>query len=327
MVVSLRVRLCVSAAGTYGSLTLTASPASSATLTAAPGAHVVVGGVHVAGKHLVVSQLHSTGGIEVNSGGGSDVIEHNDVTDPRGYGISVLCTHGCGVSDTISNVTISGNEIHETDSSGEGDALRFDGWSNITVKENDIYNIRECASDTCHTDTLQSYQAGIPTSGLTLERNFIHDCNAAQGFPFLKDGDISNVTITDNLAVRMASSGEVTGMFIDDNTVGLSITNNTYQGTSGSDVQSEGSAGNPTASVNHNVFDSFNVPAGKYALTEDYDIFTGNNEWSFSIGAHSVKSSSPGFANTSADDYRLANNPNHIGIDWAPAEQQYGPHT
>ena len=127
-----------------------------------------------------------------------------------------------------------GNEIHETDSSGEGDALRFDGWSNITVKENDIYNIRECAGNTCHTDTLQSYQAGIATSGLTLERNYIHDCNAAQGFPFLKDGDISNVTITDNLAVRMASSKEVTGMFVDDNTVGLSIANNTYQGTSGS---------------------------------------------------------------------------------------------
>jgi hypothetical protein len=31
--------------------------------------------------------------------------------------------------------------------------------------------------------------------------------------------------------------------------------------------------------------------------------------------------------NPSTDDYRLAGNPNHIGIDWAPAEQQYGPNT
>ncbi len=316
--------VCLSA-GSYGSLTLTANPASNATLTAAPGAHVVLSGVQVGGKHLVVSQLHSTGGIEVISGGGNDVIEHNDVTDPEGYGISVLCTRGCAASDTISNVTISGNEVHETSSTGEGDALRFDGWSNITVKENDIYNIRECASDTCHTDTLQSYQAGIPTSGLTLERNYIHDCVGAQGFPFLKDGDVSNVTIADNLALRMASTGQVTGMFVDDNTVGLSITNNTYQGTSGSDVQSEGSASNPTVAVNHNVFDSFNVPAGKYALIEDYDIFTGNNEWSFTIGAHSVKNSSPEFVDTAINDYRLANNPNHIGVDWSPATQQYGP--
>jgi hypothetical protein len=312
-------------AGTYGSLTLTANPASNATLTAAPGAHVVLSGVQVGGKHLTVSQLHSTGGIEVISGGGNDVIEHNDVTDPKGYGVSVLCTRGCAASDIISNVTISGNEIHGTDSTGEGDALRFDGWSNITVKENDVYNIRECASDTCHTDTLQSYQAGIPTSGLTLERNYIHDCIAAQGFPFLKDGDVSNVTISDNLALRMSSNNEITGMFVDDNSVGLSITNNTYQGTSGSDVQSEGSASNPTVAVNHNVFDSFNVPAGKYALTEDYDIFTANNEWSFSLGAHSVKNSSPGFVNPSTDDYRLASNPNHIGIDWSPSTQQYGP--
>jgi hypothetical protein len=316
--------VCLSA-GSYGSLTLTASPSSNATLTAAPGAHVVLGGVQIAGKHLTVSQLHSTGGIEVKSGGGSDVIDHNDVTDPKGYGISVLCSQGCSASDTISNVTISGNEVHETSSTGEGDALRFDGWSNITVKENDIYNIRECAGNTCHTDTLQSYQAGIATSGLTLERNYIHDCVNAQGFPFLKDGDVSNVTISDNLALRMSSNNEITGMFIDDNSVGLSIANNTYQGTSGSIVQSEGSASKPTLAVDHNVFDTFNVPAGKYAVTEDYDIFTANNEWTFGLGPHSSKNSSPGFVNPSTDDYRLASNPNHIGIDWAPAERQYGP--
>jgi hypothetical protein len=316
--------VCLSA-GSYGSLTLTASPSSNATLTAAPGAHVVVGGVQIAGKHLTVSQLHSTGGIEVKSGGGSDVIDHNDVTDPKGYGISVLCSQGCSASDTISNVMISGNEVHETSSTGEGDALRFDGWSNITVKENDIYNIRECPGNTCHTDTLQSYQAGIATSGLALERNYIHDCVNAQGFPFLKDGDVSNVTISDNLALRMSSGNEVTGMFIDDNSVGLSIANNTYQGTSGSIVQSEGSASQPTLALDHNVFDTFNVPAGKYAVTEDYDIFTANNEWTFGLGPHSVKISNPGFVNPSADDYRLASNPNHIGIDWSPSTQQYGP--
>jgi Right handed beta helix region len=316
--------VCI-AAGSYGSLALSASPASNATITAAPGAHVVVSGVMIGAKNLTVSQLHSTGGIEVNSGGGNDVITHNDVTDPHGYGISVLCSNGCSASDKISNITISGNEIHETNSTGEGDALRFDGWSNITVKENDIYNIRECASDTCHTDTLQSYQAGIATSGLTLERNYIHDCVDAQGFPFLKDGDVGNVTISDNLALRMSSKNEVTGMFIDDNSVGLSITNNTYQGTSGSVVQSEGSASNPTLAVNHNVFDTFNVPAGKYAVTEDYDIFTANNEWTFNLGPHSSNNSNPGFINTSIDDYRLASNPNHIGVDWSPATQQYGP--
>ena len=190
-------------AGSYGQLVLSASPPSNATVTAAPGAHVVVRGVQIGGRRLTVSQLHSTAGIEVTSAGGDDTIEHDDVTNPNGYGISVLCTQGCGSSDVISNVTIAGNRIHETSATSEGDALRFDGWSHITVRENDVYDIRECPSDTCHTDTLQSYQAGIPTTGLKLERNYIHDCVDAQGFPFLKDGDISDVTIADNLAVRI----------------------------------------------------------------------------------------------------------------------------
>lgn len=312
-------------AGSYGQLALSASPASNATVTAAPGAHVVVHGVQIGGRRLTVSQLHSTAGIEVISAGGEDTIEHDDVTNPNGYGISVLCTQGCGSSDVISNITIAGNRVHETSATGEGDALRFDGWSHITVRENDIYDIRECPSDTCHTDTLQSYQAGIPTTGLKLERNYIHDCVDAQGFPFLKDGDISDVTIADNLAVRMSSDNQVTGMFVDDNSSGLTIVDNTYQDTSGSVVQSEGTASNPTATVDHNVFDSFNVPAGKYLLSEDYDIFTSNDQWSFGLGLHSLISAHPSFVDTAVDDYRLTSNPNHIGIDWSPASHQYGP--
>ena len=62
-------------------------------------------------------------------------------------------------------------------------------------------------------------------------------------------------------------------MFVDDNSSGLTIIDNTYQDTSGSVVQSEGAASNPTVTVNHNVFDSFNVPAGKYLLSEDYECF------------------------------------------------------
>lgn len=316
--------VCLSA-GSYGSLSLTASPSSNATVTAAPGADVTVTGVSIGGKNLTVSQLHSTGGIEVNSGGGNDVISHNDVTDPHGYGISVLCSKGCSASDVISNVTIQDNKIHETNSADEGDALRFDGWSNIKVIGNDIYDIKECPGDDCHTDTLQSYNAQLPTTGLTIEKNYVHDCTDAQGFPFLKDGDIANVTIRDNLSVRMASSGEITGIWIDENSSNLNIQNNTYIGTSGSVLQAGGSAAHPATTVNHNVFDELNTPAGGYSLSENYDVFTKNNEWSFNIGAQSSLQSNPGFVNTATDDYRLASNPNGIGIDWSPASQQYGP--
>jgi Right handed beta helix region len=304
-------------AGSYGSLTLTASPSSPATVTAAPGAHVVVAGVQIDGQNLTVSQLYSTAGINVGTGGGHDTIEHNDVTDPKGYGISVLPNSGVD-----SYITISGNKVHETSITGEGDALRFDGWSNITVTGNDIYDIHECASGTCHTDCLQSYQADVPTTGLVFSHNYIHD-NSCEGPPFLKDGDISNVTITDNLDVR--NTGKAATLFVDDNTVGLVIRNNTYQETTGSCVQSEGSAANPTVAIDHNVFDQLNVPSGAYKVTEDYDIFTANNEWTFNLGPHSSLNSHPEFVDTSTDDYRLAKNPYGIGVDWSPAEEQYGP--
>jgi len=318
------------AAGTYGAVSITASPSSNATLTAAPGAHVVVGGVNIAASNITVSQLHSTGTINVGSGSpypgfSHDVIDHNDVGPTSGYGISVMSS----TSTPSSFVTISNNRIHDTSATDEGDALRFDGWNNITVTGNDIYNIKECPSSSCHTDTLQSYNSGVPTSGLTLTRNYTHNNVGAQGLPFLKDGDISNVLISDNLSVHNSNTnGQVTGVWVDENIAGLTITNNTYQDTSGSIVQADGSAKNPTVAINHNVFDNINVRPGSgpsYTTTEDYNIYTGNDEYTFGLGPHSALNSNPGFLNTTIDDYRLTSNPNHIGIDWTPTEQQYGP--
>src|SRR6185312_209000 len=201
-----------------------------------------------------------------------------------------------------SYITIKGNRIHDTSTTSEGDALRFDGWNNITVTENDIYNIKECASDTCHTDTLQSYNGGVATTGLTITRNYTHDNVGAQGLPFLKDGDISNVTISDNLSLHNTNTnGQVTGIWVDENINNLTITNNTYQETSGSIVQADGSAKNPTVNINHNVFDNFN------------------------LGPHSTINTKPLYQEPTTNNYQLTNNPNNIGINWNPTQQQYGP--
>jgi hypothetical protein len=318
------------AAGTYGPVSITSTPASNATLTAAPGAHVVVAGVNIAASNITVSQLHSTGAINVGAGSpypgyNHDIIEHNDVGPTNGYGISVMSA----TSTPSSYITIKGNRIHDTSTSGEGDALRFDGWNNITVAENDIYNIKECPSDTCHTDTLQSYNGGVPTTGLTITRNYTHDNTGAQGLPFLKDGDISNVTITDNLSLHNTNTnGQVTGIWVDENINNLTITNNTYQDTSGSIVQADGSAKNPTVNINHNVFDNLNVRPGSgpsYTVTEDYDIFTENDEYTFNPGPHSTTNTTPTYTEPTTNNYQLNPNPNHTGIDWTPTQQQYGP--
>ena len=359
------------AAGNYGSITLNGTHAANVTFEPDPAQDVNVAGkvtfssINVDGTYITVHNFYVTGSINVGDGGGHDVIDHNAVGPTNGYGISVLPSTN-DPSGMISHVTISGNIIHNTSSTGEGDALRFDNWSDIVVTGNDIYNIAECAGDTCHTDTLQSYQAQNPTNGLTITKNYVHDTSSAQGLAFLKDGDISNVTINDNLSLRMASNNPVTGVWVDENvtfnstqptsditynanrTSGLTITNNTYYGTSGSIVQSDGSAGtgsptNLTLALNHNIFDNFNVKTGSsgkaYALAEDYDIFTGNNQYTFSNGPHSVSNSNPGFkcapncgigatgssTQLANDDYELSSNPNGIGIDWSPADQHYGP--
>lgn len=347
------------APGSYGSITLTGTHTANVTFEPDPSldpngaGKVTFSSIKINASNTTVHNFYSTGGIQIGTGtsgtGSNNVIDHNDVSS-NGYGVSVYGNqNGQSFTTLASNITISGNRIHDTSSTGEGDALRLQGYSNVTITGNELYNIKECAGDGCHTDTLQSYEAQNPTSGLTLTKNYIHDTGSAQGFPFLHDGDLTNVTIGDNLSLRMKSSNQVTGIWDDTNINGLVITNNTYEGTSGSHVQSDGtSKTSPTVTVNHNVFDSFSVQTGEsglpYTFTtpEDYDIFGSSN--GVTLGPHTTRgtpsfkcgssctSSSFTCADTACsnlskagDDYELASNPNGIGIDWSPANQHYGP--
>jgi hypothetical protein len=320
-------------AGIYGSLSITASPSSNATVTAAPAAHVVVAGVNLSGSNITVSQLHSTGGITINNGGSNDTIDHNDVTEAKcGYGIAVFGVYtGSSFNPVANHDTISWNKIHDTGTTCEADALRIQGYANITIVHNDEYNLAD--PNQYHTDTLQSYQAGVPTSGLVYSYNYAHDL-ANAGPPFLKDGDVQNVTITDNLVVRNTWTG-IGGMDLHENTSGLVFRNNTYLGTSGTVVQGQGSAPNPSLLFDHNVIDNANQSGSTgYTITSDYNDFVENDEYAWPLGAHDTRGtpaggykcgSSCGSGTAAGDDYELANNPNGIGIDWNPANQAFGP--
>lgn len=318
------------AAGTYGPVTIKASPTRNSTLTAAPGAHVVVGGVQMRGSHLTVSQLHSEGSIEVTNGSfpllgfEDDVIEHNDIGPTSGDGVTIFSEP----STPSKRIRIAYNKIHDTSSAKEGDALRLQLWEDVEVIGNDIYNIRECegAEAPCHTDTMQSYNAEQASKGLLVERNYVHDCHDIQGLPFLDNGDIEDVTIRDNLSLRMSSVGTTSGFFVDENTHGLIIEGNTYWGTTGSLVRANGSVTNPTVTIARNVQKVINVSTGThpYAITEDYDIFA-ELPFTYTVGAHTVVNGSPAFKETATDDYRLSPNPNNIGVNFAPAAQSYGP--
>jgi hypothetical protein len=321
------------AAGSYSSLSIAASPSSNATVTAAPGAHVVVAGVNLSGANITVSQLHSTGGITINNGGSNDTIDHNDVTEATcGYGIAVFGTYtGSSFNPIANHDVISWNKIHDTGTTCEADALRIQGYANITIVHNDEYNLAD--PHQYHTDTLQSYQAGVPTSGLVYSYNYAHDL-ANAGPPFLKDGDVQNVTVTDNLVLRNSWTG-IGGMDLHENTTGLVYRNNTELGTSGIVVQGQGSAPNPSLLFDHNVVDNANTSGSTgYTITSDYNDFVDNDEFSWTLGPHDIKGapaggykcgSSCGNGTAAGDDYELANNPNGEGIDWNPATQQYGP--
>jgi hypothetical protein len=330
------------AAGAYGAVSLTAAPTSTSTLTAAPGAHVVVAGLNITGSHLTVSQLHSTGGMTINNGGSNDTLDHNDITNPGcGYGASVFGTWtGSTWSPVATNDTISNNLIHDTgnwpgEPQCEADAQRADGYKNLTLSGNDVYHIAECSTP-CHTDTFQSYQAGVPTTGLTITREYIHDTVNAAGTPFLKDGDVtSGVSITDNLELRMPTNGEISGFNLHENTQGLTFRNNTYLGTTGSVLQGGGSTPSPSILLDHNVIDQVNQSGTTgYAITSAWNIFTASNQFAWPDGPTDTLGTPPGGyrcapncgnGTAAGDDYELATNPNGIGIDWSPAAQTYGP--
>lgn len=320
------------AAATYGTASISASPSAQSTLTAVPGAHVILGGVRLTGSHITVSQLHITGGVEINAGS-NDTIDHDDITNAGcGYGVGVFGTYtGSSFSPVAANDTVSNSKIHDTGVSCEADALRIQGFKNFTATHNEEYNIAD--PNQLHTDILQSYQAGVATSGLTYTDNYVHDI-ANAGPPFIKDGDVQNVTITDNLVVRNSWTG-IGGMDLHENTTGLVFRNNTYLGTSGTVVQGQGSAANPSLLFDHNVMDNANTSGSTgYTITSDYNDFVGNDEFAWALGPHDttgapaggyVCGSSCGNGTAAGDDYELASNPNGIGIDWNPAAQQFGP--
>jgi hypothetical protein len=348
------------AAGSYGSITLTGNHTANVTFETDPSldpnvaGKVTFSGININGNFITVRNFYSTNTINVGSDPTpvhNDVIDHNNIAPTSSYGVSVITTIPGTPS---SNIAITNNIIHDTSHSSEGDGIRLQGWQNVTITGNEMYNVGEGPACTvgggniCHTDTLQSYQAGQATSGLTLTKNYIHDVDG-QGIPFLKDGDVDNVKITNNLEVRNSWNGS-NGIDIDEGTNGLVIQNNTYPNPGNyTDIRPEGSGTPVITNLDHNVFGVANATGYTYTNHEDYDIFTTPNGtkdvWQISpLGPHTVFNTSPSFkcgsscgnGTIAGDDYELTSitpgcasqtplAASCIGIDWAPADQSYGP--
>jgi Right handed beta helix region len=314
--------------GSYGQLELSGSHAGNVTVESVPGTAVSLAGVKIAaGASNLTIHNFSTQGINLAPGASNITIDHNDISG-GGEGVvnsSVNCSSpnaptysGCTSTAPNSYITINGNRIHGY-GEGEGeDAIHLSNWEHIDISANEIYGLEERGN---HTDAFQSVFGG---SNLVFDHNYEHD-NQSQGF-FIKDGDASNVSVSDNLFLRNDNLKLPENNVQVFNTTGFAMTNNTAWDGQGDLVRAENSAQALTATVNHNVEQLFSVlhesgPA--YSLTEDYDIF--KEAPLFKKGPHSTVVAKPAFVNPAGDDYRLASNPNNIGVDWTPSEYIYGP--
>jgi hypothetical protein len=319
------------AAGSYpGKLSLTADAGADVTLQAAPGAHVSTGSIAIAGSHIVGRDLVVDGEIGLAAGSSFVTLDHNDISNAHNGGEGIVfdtsdCTApdapvwpGCEPQAPIANVTISGNRIHNIGVGHSEDAIHLDNWRNVTISGNELEHIVETGN---HTDCLQSVYGG---TDLTFTHNYEHD-NDCQGF-FIKDGDATSVSFTENLFLR-DQVGTYANFAQIWNVKDLTIQHNTIWDGKGLALAADHASFTPTARIDHNLFSNLVVesPIGTpYAIAERDNLF-GQAPWSFRASPTDRVASRPRFADPARNDYRLARNPRGIGVDWSPAGQHYGP--
>jgi hypothetical protein len=230
-------------------------------------------------------------------------------------------------STTVDDVTIRGNKF--VGPFGE-DAIRLNRYHDadgdgvgILIEGNEITNVRENGN---HSDCLQAVWVG---DHLIYRRNYLHD-NRCQGF-FIKDqaSAVNTVVADDNLMLRNAAScdgaagcGQPAIFQLFGPMTNLVMTRNTIWTPEGGSPTTLRSSGWGPVQVANNVVSRFWADdsgpfGGGYSAINNV---AGAREMSWP--AAGVTLGSPKFANPAADDYRTNDG---RGVDWAPAEQQYGP--
>jgi hypothetical protein len=313
--------------GTYPKLHLGRSGDSpDVTVRAAhPGAATIAGAI-LRGAHLALADFVVDGEVTIEPGSRKISVLHNRIGGGY-FGVEAGPTTSTYISDT----TIAGNRF--VGPFGE-DAIRLNRYHDsgdrdpygVLVEGNEITNVRENGN---HSDCLQSVWGG---DGLYFRRNYLHD-NRCQGF-FVNDqpAPVRRVVLDDNLMLRNAAPcdppqsgcGPPLIVQIFGPTRGIRVTRNTIW-TDGNDsafALREGPFGH--ISLEDNViyrpwsdwgggWPSFDQQGGVYC------------RWEGTLprpGGGMRRDCSPPFAAPAADDYRV---PGGVGVDWAPADQHYGP--
>ncbi len=319
--------------GRYGKLTLDGGDRSGeVTVRAEHPAKATIAGASLAGKNLTLARFVSSDGIQVQPGAVAITVTHNRVTG-GGEGIEAGPTDTTTVNDTriVGNQLIGPfgedaihlNRYHDANGDGVG----------VLIEGNEITRVRENGA---HSDCLQTVWVG---DHLVFRKNYLHD-NRCQGF-FVKDqaslggvsGPIHGIRVEDNLFLRnhepcgkplktcgqplyFQVAGPYTGLTMRRNTIwgdGLDSIAAFRQGT-GADTRIEGNViyrlwtdadMRPATLRDNTICEREAAPGGSWPRP--------------SGGTVACKLR---FANTKTDDYRLGN---RRGVDWAPAEERYGP--
>jgi hypothetical protein len=320
--------------GGYGKVALNATKAApGVTLRASNPGKATIAGATLQGSHLTLARFVSTDSIQIQPGASSMTVEHNKVTG-GGQGID-----GCPSSTTTCNdMAIVGNKLigpfgedaihlnryHDGDGNGVG----------VLIEGNEITNVRENGN---HSDCLQTVWVG---DHIVFRENYLHD-NRCQGF-FVKDqaslggvsGPIAGITVEDNLFVRnkepcgppLTSCGQPMYFQVFGPYSGFVMRRNTIWGDGADSIaafrESSGSDTVISNNVIYRLWNDFNMSSTTVTNNTICSRESGSGgSWPSSRPGETV-ACSLGFPNTAADDYRLGGD---RGVDWAPAEQHFGP--
>ena len=326
--------LCL-ADGSYAKLTLSASKAApGVTVRAANPAGATIAGASLAGSNLTLARFVITNGVQVMGGASGMTIDHNRITG-GGQGID-MPTSSTMVNDTkiIGNKLIGPfgedaihlNRYHDANGDGIG----------VLIEGNEITNVRENGN---HSDCLQTVWVG---DHIVFRKNYLHD-NRCQGF-FIKDqdslgnpaGPVEGITVENNLFVRnqepcgppLTSCGQPNYFQVFGPYSGFRMTRNTIWGDSGNSVAALRGGTSPDTVISGNViyklWTDTNMTATAVTDNTVCILEAGSGGSWPSSRAGETRSCSLSFQGTATDDYRLVGGGDR-GVDWVPAQQQYGP--
>jgi hypothetical protein len=319
--------------GSYGKLTLSASKTKPGVIVQAqnPG-QATIAGASMSGSYLTLARFNVTDEVTVQPGATGMSVDHNRITG--GYmGVNAGPTSSTQINDTrITNNKLVGpfgedairlNRYHDSDGDGIG----------VLIEGNEITGVRENGN---HSDCLQAVWTG---DHIVYRRNYLHD-NRCQGF-FIKDqaslggvsGPISGISVEDNLFLRdnepcapeAPGCGQPSYFQVFGPYSGFVMRRNTFWGGDQVAVFQEGTGADSKIENNviYRLWTNTNMSVATYANnTRCKRETSAGGSWPSSTPGETV-TCSPAFNNAAADDLRLIGSDR--GVDWAPAEQHYGP--